>query len=85
MDSSGTILQNIQDILNIGENAFATRFTPPSVFFYLQIIGKDGDGYTFSRISDTAIEVSNIDLMLGKHCLSFVELFQEYISLQRGR
>ena len=65
VDSTGALLQNIQDILNLGDNAFATRFMPPSVFFYWQIVGKDEEGYVFSRISDTAIEVSDIDLMLG--------------------
>ena len=65
VDSTGALLQNIQDILNLGDNAFAMRFMPPSVLFYWQIVGKDEEGCTFSRISDTAIEVSNIDLMLG--------------------
>ena len=66
MDSAGNVLQTIQDILILGDNAFAARFTPPSALFYWQIQGKDEEGYTFSRISDTAIEVSDIDLMLGK-------------------
>ena len=65
VDSTGALLQNIQDILNLGDNAFAMRFMPPSILFYWQIVRKDEEGCTFSRISDTAIEVSNIDLMLG--------------------
>lgn len=66
VDSTGTVLQTIEDILILGDNAFAANFTPPSVLFYWQILGKYEEEYAFSRISDTAIEVSDIDLMLGR-------------------
>jgi hypothetical protein len=66
VDSSGAVLQTFRDILTLGDNAFATHFTPPPVLFYWQILGKDEEGYIFSRISDTAIEVSDIDLALGE-------------------
>lgn len=66
VDSVGTVLQTIQDIVILGDDAFAISFTPPSVLFYWQILGKYGEEYGFSRISNTAIEVSDIDLMLGR-------------------
>ena len=73
VDSTGTVLQTIEDILILGDNAFATSFTPPSVLFYWQILGKHGEENFFSRISDTAIEVSDIDLMLGRSYHSRIE------------
>ena len=65
VDSDGAVLEAIEEVLVLGGNAFAVRFTPPSVVFYWQITGKDDNGLTFSRISDIAIEVSTIDLTLG--------------------
>ena len=65
VDSSGTIYETIADILSLDGNAFAINFIPPDVPFQWQIVGSDEEGNTFSRISDTAIEVSDIDLSLG--------------------
>ena len=67
VDSYGVLLSKIEtgDVFVLGDNAFAVRITPPSVVFYWQILGKDAAGYTFLRISDTAIEVSTIDMKLG--------------------
>ena len=65
VDSDGAVLEAIEEVLVLGGNAFAVRFTPPSVVFYWKITGKDDNGLTFSRISDMAIEVSTIDLTLG--------------------
>ena len=65
VDSSGTIYETIVDILSLEGNAFAIDFIPPGVPFQWQIVGRDEEGHNFSRISDTAIEVSDIDLSLG--------------------
>ena len=65
VDSFGAIHETISTILSLEGNAFAINFIPPDVPFQWQIVGRDEEGYTFSRISDTAIEVSNIDLSLG--------------------
>ena len=65
VDSSGTIYETITNILPLDSNAFAINFVPPDVPFQWQIVGRDEEGYTFSRISDTAIQVSDIDLSLG--------------------
>ena len=67
MDSSGIIYETItsSDIFLLDSNAFAINFIPPDVSFQWQIVGRDEEGYNFSRISDTTIEVSNIDLSLG--------------------
>jgi len=73
VDSMGTVLKTIEDILILGNNAFATSFTPPSVLFYWQILGKYGEQNAFARISDTAIEVSDIELMLGRSSHSRIE------------
>ena len=59
------VCETITDIFLLEGNAFGISFTPPDVPFQWQIVGRDEEGYTFSRISDTAIEVSNIDLSLG--------------------
>ena len=64
VDPEGTVLQSIDDMLSLGDNMFVGNFTPVSTFHW-QISGKDEEGYSFSRISDTAIEVSDIELMLG--------------------
>ena len=74
VDSTGTVLQTIEDILILDDNSFATSFTPPSVLFYWQILGKYGEENAFSRISDTAIEVSDIDLTLGRSNHSKIEI-----------
>ena len=65
VDSSGTIYETISNILPLDSNAFAINFIPPDVPFQWQIVGRDEEGNTFSRISDTAIQVSDIDLSLG--------------------
>ena len=65
VDSSGTIYETISNILPLDSNALAINFVPPDVPFQWQIMGRDEEGYTFSRISDTAIQVSDIDLSLG--------------------
>ena len=65
VDSFGAIYETTSTILSLEGNAFAINFIPPDVPFQWQIVGRDEEGYTFSRISDTAIEVSNIDLSLG--------------------
>ena len=66
VDPEGTVLQSIDDVVSLGDNMFVGNFTPPAVStFHWQISGKDEEGYSFSRISDTAIEVSDIELMLG--------------------
>ena len=65
VDSLGIIYETTNTILSLEGNAFAINFIPPDVPFQWQIVGRDGEGYAFSRISDTAIEVSNIDLSLG--------------------
>ena len=65
VDSFGAIHETTSTILSLDGNAFAINFIPPDVPFQWQIVGRDEEGYTFSRISDTAIEVSNIDLSLG--------------------
>ena len=64
--SDGTILNTIDDVILLDEYSFATSLTPPDVLFYWQILGEDEEGYSFSRIGDAAIEVSRIDLILGK-------------------
>jgi hypothetical protein len=74
VDSSGTIYEKIADILSLDSNAFAINFIPPDVPFRWQIVGRDEEGYTFSRISDTAIEVSDIDLSLGESETGFLVL-----------
>ena len=66
VDPEGTVLRSIDDVVSLGDNMFVGNFTPPAVStFHWQISGKDEEGYSFSRISDTAIEVSDIDLKLG--------------------
>ena len=65
LDSTGTVLESVEDVISLDDNAFAVIFTPPDILFYWQLLGRDQNGYVFSRISDTAFEVSNIDLSLG--------------------
>ena len=68
VNSSGYVYKTIVDILSYGDNTFAaTNFIPPDVAFQWQIVGKDKEGYRFSRISDTAVGVSDIDLLLGMY------------------
>ena len=75
VDSSGTIYETITNILPLDSNAFAINFVPPDVPFQWQIVGRDEEGNTFSRISDTAIQVSDIDLSLG-NTTSIIHVFQ---------
>ena len=78
VDSSRTIYKTIDGILPLEGNAFAINFIPPDVPFQWQIVGRDEVGYTFSRISDTAIQVSDIDLSLG-NTTSIIHVFQSYL------
>ena len=71
VDSSGTIYETITNILPLDSNAFAINFVPPDVPFQWQIVGRDEEGYTFSHISDTALQVSDIDLSLGNNTSTF--------------
>ena len=75
VDSSGIIYNTIADILSLEGSAFAINFIPPDVTFQWQIVGRDEEGYTFSRISDIAIEVTDIDLSLGNICF----FLQDYV------
>ena len=79
VDSSGTIYETIGDILSLEGSAFAINFIPPDVTFQWQIVGRDEEGYTFSRISDIAIEVSDIDLSLGNACFFFKLMYYNII------
>ena len=81
VDSSGTIYETIVDILPLDSNAFAINFIPPDVPFQWQIVGRDEEGYTFSRISDTAIQVSDIDLSLGNIITQNILCMVKYISI----
>lgn len=65
VDSAGTVFQKIDDVLFLDDNTFVAYFIPPDKQFNWQIEGKDENGNHFSRITDTAIEVSDIDLTLG--------------------
>ena len=65
MGTDGTILQSMDDVLSLGVNTFASNFTPPSVPFQWQIVGKDGVGYSFSRTIVAVTECSDIDLKLS--------------------
>lgn len=83
VDSTGTILQSIDDVFVLDDNAFATNFIPPEGSFHWQIVGQDEEGYEFSRISNTAIEVSDIDLTLGKdnYCKGVLMHVNYYLSI----
>ena len=65
VDSAGTVFQKINDVLFLDDNTFVTHFIPPDTQFHWQIEGRDEKGNNFSRITDIAIEVSDIDLTLG--------------------
>ena len=67
VDLSGTIYETIVDIMPLEGNAFGINFVPPDVPFQWQIVGKDEEGNAYSRISDTSIKVSDIDLSLGNN------------------
>ena len=81
VDPEGTVLQSIDDVVSLGDNMFVGNFTPPAVStFHWQISGQDEEGYSFSRISDTAIEVSDIDLKLGILLLYMQEIHKIILS-----
>ena len=65
VDSAGTVFQKLNDVLFLDGNTFVTHFIPPDTQFHWQIEGRDEKGNNFSRITDIAIEVSDIDLTLG--------------------
>ena len=65
IDISG-LVHNLEEVFDLGDNAFAMTFIPPEVLFYWQITGRDEEGYTFSQISDAGIEVSTADITLGE-------------------
>ena len=51
----------------LGENEYLGVFSPPSEPFVLQALGTDNNGLNFSHISDTAVEVSTINLARGMY------------------
>ena len=66
VDSSGFMLQTVDDLLVLDDNyTFVTNLIPPEMQFHWQIEGRDENGNNFTRITDIAIEVSDIDLTLG--------------------
>ncbi len=62
----GTHVQPINDIVNVSQSSYAGVFTPPADAFYFQVIGIDSRGYFFSHFTDTAMQVSSVNLILGK-------------------
>lgn len=75
VDSAGTVFKKIDDVLFLDDSTFVTYFIPPDKQFHWQIEGKDENGNHFSRITDTAIEVSDIDLTLGNDTSIVIALY----------
>ena len=69
VDGSGNILTALNDAASIGSRRFAALFQSPSVPFLFRIEGEDGNGYTFSHVTNTPIKVSSIKLSLGKRSI----------------
>ena len=65
INANGTILASITNLTTLGGDSYAGVFLPPSEAFVLQLLGMDGNGYTFSHFSDTSVTVSAVDLTLG--------------------
>lgn len=67
ISGDGTILLSINNLTRLGEESYVGVFLPPSEAFVLQLVGTDHNGYNFSHISDTSVEVSFIDLALSMY------------------
>lgn len=65
ISDSGTILQSLNNLTRIEQDSYVAAFIPPPEAFVLQLIGIDRNGYNFSHISDTSVEVSSVDLALS--------------------
>lgn len=59
-------IQSINDLTNIGNNAYASLFMTPLVEFKMRVNGADDNGYNFSYISDISIEPTSLSLSFGK-------------------
>ena len=55
----------ITNITRLDQNNYVALIFPPSEAFILQVVGRDMNGYIFSRITDISVEVSTIEVSLG--------------------
>ena len=64
-ENSGVNIASLSNITRVGADIFAASFLPPAEGFVLQLVGMDSNGFNFSYISDTAVEVASIDMALS--------------------
>ena len=65
INDEGVELLSINNLTAVDRGSYVGVFLPPSETFQLQITGTDGNGYNFSHISDTSVEVAIISLSLS--------------------
>ena len=65
LDIEGAVLISLSNLTLLEGGSYVSTFQPPSVTFQLQLIGRDANGYNFSHISDTSVEVATVSLTLS--------------------
>lgn len=65
INEEGMELLSINNLTAVDRGSYVGVFLPPSETFQLQLIGRDGNGYNFSHIIDTSVEVAIVSLSLS--------------------
>ncbi len=65
LDAKGEEIQTY-NLSATNNDTYGSIFVPPVALFQLQITGEDRKGNSIVRISSTGVQVSDVDLRLGK-------------------
>ena len=74
INSEGVKLLSLNNLTKVDSGSYVCVFLPPSETFQMQLVGSDGNGYNYSHIIDTAVEVADISLVLGMFYYRHVKL-----------
>ncbi len=86
LDAKGEEIQTF-NLSATNNETYGSVFVPPVAFFQLQITGEDRKGNSIVRISSTGVQVSDVDLRLGKsqHAYKHVCLMHTQLLLYMDR
>ena len=63
--SDGLSILSVDNVTRLRENEYVGVFMPLSSPFLLKVVGRDENGFNYSHVRDTAVELSLINLSLG--------------------